>query len=259
MNSYMTDMLMRGRLDGRNPYGSEGGYVSSRPRRRDMARRRRRDGLMMDDMRRYEDGESDYTLDQMTRQRQPMEHDPYTPYGYYDYGYESDYARGGNSGRGRGGRDGHDVYPVEFMGKFAMPSRYDYARRREMDMRRGGSYSGYYTGDYAGDYGERLTREELHKWAKNLESEIEEKDRGIFSKENILKKAREMGIKFNEISEEEFYVTTLMMLTDYCKTLGTANMELYLKLAKDWLWDDDAEVKYGEKLAVYHDNIVEDD
>ena len=244
MNSYMTDMLMRNRMDGRNPYGSEGGYVSSsRPRRRDMARRRRTrmDNGMMGDMRNYAYDYNDYGYDERRRQRQSMDNN--------QYDYESDYGCG----------DGHHVYPVEFMGEFAMPYPHDYARRRGMDIRRGGRYSGYYTGDYAGDYGERLTREELHEWARKLEAEIEEKDRAMFSKENIIKKAREMGVKFDEVNEEEFYVTTLMMLTDYCKTLGTANMELYLKLAKDWLWDDDAEVQHGEKLAVYHDNIIEEE
>ena len=34
-------------------------------------------------------------------------------------------------------------------------------------------------------------------------------------------------------------------------------MDIYLRLAKDWLEDDDVSVKGGEKLAVYHDCIVE--
>ena len=75
-------------------------------------------------------------------------------------------------------------------------------------------------------------------------------------KQNSLK-AQEMGIKFDKFNQEEFYLTALMMYTDYCKTLGTANMDIYLRLAKDWLEDDDVSVKGGEKLAVYHDCIVE--
>lgn len=232
MSRPMFDMLMRRpRMDGRNPYGSKGGYVTSYdPRHRDMARgrRNRMDGLMMDDMRRYHEGKSEYSLGEMTQQRQPMRHDPYTPYGYYDE-------------RRMPRRDGHDVYPVEFMGAVGMPSSYE--TRRPMR-------------DYAGDYGDRLTRDELHRWAQDLLAEVEEKDRGIFSKENILKKARDLGIKFDEVNEDEFYVTTLMMLTDYSKTLGTANVDLYLKLAKDWLWDDDVDIRYGEKLAVYYDTVV---
>ena len=239
-------------MDRRNPYGSEGGYVVSR-RGRDMARGRRTmdmarggrmgmgrgraDRLMMDDMNRYREGSFEYSLADMTEQNQPVRHDPYTPYGYYDDGYY-DGRRGEmrNSVGGRGGRDGHD-YPMDYMG---------YDRRRD--------YRGYR--DYAGDYGEKLTRDELDRWSRELMSSVEEKDRQMFSKENVLKKAREMGIKFEEVSEDEFYVTTLMMLTDYCKTLGTASMDLYLKLAKDWLWDEDADVQGGEKLAVYFDNVI---
>ena len=62
--------------------------------------------------------------------------------------------------------------------------------------------------------------------------------------------------KYNNESKKEFYVTVLMMYTDYCKTLGTANFDVYLKLAKDWLVDDDIAVQGGEKLAAYHDKIV---
>ena len=52
------------RMDGRNPYGSEGGYVVSR--------RARGDRLMMEDMRRYNRGESDYELADLTRQNQEI-------------------------------------------------------------------------------------------------------------------------------------------------------------------------------------------
>ena len=46
----------------------------------------------------------------------------------------------------------------------------------------------------------------------------------------IRKRANEMGIKFDKYSFEEFYVVVLMKYTDHCKTLGTANMDIYLKL-----------------------------
>lgn len=288
MNRRMMDMLMRrgGGRDGRNPYGSRGGYVSSS--------RRMRDGLMMDDMRMYNENPSDYNLADMTRQNREIEHDPYMPRDYargrgsrrdYARGYENrgdygtgepyagvddfyernDMARGGR-GRDRAGdyadydyargrRDGHYgqmYYPIEAMGTFngyyGMGSEYDYARGRR-------DY-GY---DYAGDYGENLTKQELEHWNKKLMQEVEEKDKAFFSKENVKKKAQEMGIKFDKFNEEEFYLTALMMYTDYCKTLGTANMDTYLRLAKDWLEDKDVSVKGGEKLAVYHDCIVQGD
>ena len=125
----------------------------------------------------------------------------------------------------------------------------DYAR---------GRYRRDYTYDYVGgDFGENLGKEEISHWTNKLMKEVEDKDKQFFSKENIMRKAQEMGIKFDKFNQEEFYVTALMMYTDYCKTLGTANMDIYLRLAKDWLEDDDVSVKGGEKLAVYHDCIVE--
>ena len=73
----------------------------------------------------------------------------------------------------------------------------------------------------------------------------------------IMKKAQEMGIKFDKFTEEEFYTTVLMLYSDYKSSLGTANADIYLKLAKDWLCDEDAEMQYGEKLAAYYESVVE--
>lgn len=288
----MIDYMMS--RDGRNPYGSRGGYVvSGRRGRRDRARGR--DGLMMEDMRRYNAGEYEYDLAEMTRQNQEVRHDPYMPrdfetgmvnrgdYAGRDYNYDYrqyDMANGNraysqqDNARGRRdyerGRQYDMAYdyadmnlassgnyrPVEAMGYFT-----GYYGGEDMARGRGRrDYRGYdYGYDYTGDYGENLTKEELTHWAKRLMGEMEDKDKQFFAKENIMRKANEMGIKFDKFNEEEFYVAVLMMYTDYCKTLGSANMDIYLRLAKDWLEDDDVSVKGGEKLAVYHDNIVEDD
>jgi hypothetical protein len=89
-----------------------------------------------------------------------------------------------------------------------------------------------------------------------LKSKLDPKDKEMFTKEKVMKKAESMGIPFEDFSEEELYLTTLMMYTDYNKTLGSANLDIYMKLAKDWLMDDDVEVKGSEKLAKYYDEIV---
>lgn len=285
-NRRMMDYLMSRSMDGRNPYGSRGGYVTYR--------RGRRDGLMMEDMARYNRGESDMELSDMTRQNQEIRHDPYMPRDYEtgevyagvnDFDYEGvDMARGRRNydmARGGRGRDGHypmvqGYMPIEAMGRFT--GYYGMGEDYGYDMARGGRGSGrgrssggnrgdraardygYDHADdygYYGDYGENLSKQELEHWNKKLMKEVEDKDKQFFAKENIMKKAKEMGIKFDKFNEEEFYLTTLMMYTDYCKTLGTANMDIYLRLAKDWLEDKDVSVKGGEKLAVYHDCIVE--
>lgn len=194
--------------DARNPYGSEGSYVSSRsPYRRDRAREMRRD---MNDYRYDNIYNEDYGETQ------------YRDYGDYNYPYDN---------RNR------NYYPFEIYGGVDMRG-YDYRR------------------DYANDYGERLTREELHHWEKKLLDKIDEKDKAMFNKEMVLKKAKEIGIKFDDFNEDEFYIATLMVLTDFCKTLGTSNVDMYIKLAKDWLCDDDVKMQYGDKLAIYFDTIV---
>ena len=87
------------RYDSRNPYGSQGGYVSSR---------RNRDMLMYEDMRDYNYNPNMYDLADITRQNREIEHDPYTPYtpysdmrssrrnydGHYPYPYYMEFARG---------------------------------------------------------------------------------------------------------------------------------------------------------------------
>lgn len=153
------------------------------------------------------------------------------------------------------GSEGRTYYPMEAMGRFTgyygMPEK-DYARSRG----RGYDY-GY---DYAGDYGEGLTKDELEEWKMKLMKEVEEKDKHFFTKDNISMKARNLGAKMKDYNEEELCLVTLMVYTDYCKTVkkyaGT-NMDIYIELAKDWLEDEDSELKGSERLAVYHDCIIE--
>ena len=249
MSNMMRDYLMRRRMtDGRNPYGSEGGYVVSRRARGD--RRTGRD-YANDYPSRYSDSENQ----RLNSQR------------------EEDYARGR-------GYDGH-YEPIEIMGRFngyyggaedyARGRDYnygeDYARGRGRDYNYGNDYAhgrdyGYmpyppYMMDYASQGGEYLSDRDLQMWADKLMKKVEDKDKQFLSRENIRKRADEMGIKFEKYSFEEFYVVVLMKYTDHCKTLGTANMDIYLKLAKDFFEDPDTALRYGEKLAAYYYDIVE--
>lgn len=237
MNNMMRDYLMRRRMtDGRNPYGSEGGYVVSRRARGD--RRMGRD-YANDYPNRYSDSENQ----RLNNQR------------------EESYMRGREY-------DGH-YEPIEIMGRFNgyYGGAEDYARgMREQDYNYGRDYSYMPYPPYMMDYGygrdyaqggEYLSDKDLKMWADKLMRDVEEKDKQFLSRENIRKRADEMGIKFDKYSFEEFYVVVLMKYTDHCKTLGTANMDIYLKLAKDFFEDPDTAVRYGEKLAAYYDYIVE--
>lgn len=165
---------MRG--DGRNPYGSRGGYVTSRrPRGRDRG---------------YEDG------------------------GYYE-------------------------------GNFRGTTR-DYAGRDYDD------YNDY--GDYAAEH--VLSPAEIKEWKRDLMANVNDSSKMMLADENIMKKAKSMGIKFDKYTEDELILTTIMMFTDHWKTGGKGNVDMYIKLADDWLCDEDTAVCGGEKLATYYDAIV---
>lgn len=217
MREEMRDMR-RGRMDGRNPYGSRGGYV--RDYNYDMAR----------DYRYGSDGHyPEYDYRSNSRYSTSRDGRDYEHSREYDMGYDYNYDMRGNSG-GRAYDRGY----------------YDYARGR----------------DYAGDYGETLTKEELDEWSKKLMKEIDSSEKQYFTKENVVQKARQMGIKMDEFTEDELYTATLMAYTDYrdaVKPFVGSNMEIYLFLGKAFLTDKDASIKGGEKLAVYHDCIVEDE
>lgn len=134
--------------------------------------------------------------------------------------------------------DRHYDYPM-------MSRRYDYARGRNYRGRR--------------DYGETeyLSDEDLMDWSRDLLESIEQKDRPMYTRENITRRAKDMGVNFKDFSEDELVVTTLMMVTDYGKTLGTTNLDTMLRLAKDWLCDEDSELQYGEKLAAYYEYVID--
>ena len=162
---------------------------------------------------------------------------------------------------------GSTYYPIQAMGTFegyyGMPEQ-DYARggRRDYgyDMRydmRGYHNNMDYGYDYGGDYGEKLTKEDLEHWDKRLMKKVHDRDKHFFTKENIINRAKSMGVQMNEFNEEELFTTVLMMYTDHCDSVGQ-NYDMYVKLAQDFLEDDDTSVSGGEKLAVYYDCIVED-
>lgn len=128
------------------------------------------------------------------------------------------------------------------------------------DVRRVGNfeYDTYYDGrDYGSEY--RLSSRELKEWSKDLLDEIKPEYRQSFEKEKFEKRIREMGIEPREYSIEDLYVATLMIETDFGKTLtkyGLNNLDVVISMAKDWLEDDDVDMRYGEKLGAYYFNIV---
>ena len=204
------DMRSRGMRmrDGRNPYGSRGGYVVSDRRGRDYGR--------MDDYGRTSEYRTEYPDMAYSRSRMSRTRD----YGERDYEYDRDYG----------------------------------------DVRRIGNfeYDTYYDGrDYGGEY--KLSSRELKEWARDLLDEVKSEQRQSFEKENFERKVREMGIEPREYSMEELYVATLMAETDFGDTLskyGINNIDVAICLGRDFLKDDDVDMRYGEKLGAYYFNVV---
>ena len=109
--------------------------------------------------------------------------------------------------------------------------------------------------DMRGDYhsskgGEEEYYEDLERWTEKLKR----KDRFHIKKEEIISSAKQMGVRFDEFTEEEFYVVYLMMVSDY-KAVAN-DFRSYLNMAKEWLMDDDIEVSPSEKLCIYYYEIV---
>lgn len=205
MNKYLRDRAMR--KDMRNPYGSRGGYVSSR-------KGRGRDRAM------------DYGHDY-------PEHD-----GRYDMRYDSRRMDSRYDRDMEYPRESHRPMDYEIYGVGGMRPMYDY--RGRMDY-------GY---DYASEDMEKEWHEDLEEWMHKL------KKHDIFNmpKEQIIQKARDMGVTFHEYNEKEFITTYYMMISDYKNVSNDPHF--YLVLAKQFLEDEDSELKGSDKLCAYYYEVV---
>ena len=174
-----------------------------------------------------------------------------------DYGYPMDYAHDNPEHRymddARNGRDRY--YPERFYMDYERPyeSRrtYDY----NYDMRgdyRGRDYRRDYRDyrDYADDDYDKEYHEDLAKWTNKLK----QYDRFGLSKEQVVQKARDMGVSFNEYEPDEFYAVYLMQVSDYPSIANEPHT--YLAMAKSWLEDKDIELEPSEKLCKYMYEIV---
>ena len=264
----MMDMRM---MDGRNPYGSRGGYVTSRRSRRDR-------GMDYADYGRdYRGG--DYEHGAMYGDRAYSEQDmergrrDYESMGQSDMGYDYADMRRRRNARGQymsdRAYDGEDYgsfheergfKPVEAMGYFTgyYGGGQDMARGGRYDMR--GRYD--YGYDYGEDYGQNLTKEELEQWRMKLDKEVgDEQSKHFFKKENIEQKARQMGIEMKHFNADELAIASYMLYSDFCKSLKPyigQNMDVFVKMGEEFLNDPDSAVKGGEKLALYYDMVSGD-
>ena len=261
-------------MDMRDMRGMDGRRLPPRNARGEFRRRRRGDRGMMyhpeHDMRR--DMNYDGRMSYPNRDYGDMRGGDYAQGQMGGRNMRGDY-RGNNMGdmarRGEYGYDGHypqgqgsTYYPIEAMGVFngyyGMPEQ-DYARggRRDYgyDMRYGRDYGYDYGYDY-GDYGQVLSDEELKEWEHKLLSKLSDQEKQVFSKDAIMQKIKQMGIKMDDFSEKELYVNTLANYTDHKKSIGM-NPDLAIKLAYDDFCDDDSKYEGAEWLSVYFDTFVD--
>lgn len=240
MNRYSRDMLMRRNMrDMRNPYGSRGGYVSSRRPRRDRE---------MGDYNDYDMRGGDYGL----------------TYGYHNVGidasypsYEQDFYEQDERDFARGRRNDYNYYDMR-----SADYGYDMARGgRGRGRSRGRDYGDYQ--DY-GDYGEdmKLSKKDMEKWKKHLHNS-DGTNGEHFRKEQIEQMAKQWGTDVNKYGGiETFAMAMNMMYSDYClvaKKYGVDRPEFYAEMTKAFLDDKDFDGEGAEKLALYYKCIVEKD
>ena len=242
-------LMERQRRDGRNPYGSRGGYVTQRRRGRDRA---------MDGRDYYSERDSRHDYRR----------------GSYDRG--PDYHMGSQHNR---------EYPrpaqYEMRGMAEVMPRHDYGDYRDYrDYNDYGDYNDYrrtsqgrYTyrgyrdygedyGDYGedyGDYGEDyatgdVSEETYHKELKKFIEKNKEKDRFKLEKEHIIKSAKQMGVNFEEFDEDEFVAVYYMLVADYPNSFP--QYQSYIDMARQWMESKTSKRKNSDKFCAYLHEIV---
>lgn len=170
------------------------------------------------------------------RDRMRSENDYRNPYG----------SRGGYvvSRRGRGrDRDMREDYERDY-------ARYDREYNRDYDYEYDREYR---SRDYARyDYAEEDEeyKEDLEEWCEKLKR----KDRFKIPKEQIIQRAKSMGVKFDEYEEDEFLTAYYYVMNAY--PTATNDYNVYLKMAKEFLEEKDIAVSPSEKLCIYMYKIV---
>lgn len=96
-----------------------------------------------------------------------------------------------------------------------------------------------------------------NEWISKMTNE--DGTRGAYwSKMETSEVARNNGVTFDTIDEDDWYITMNMIYSDYshiAKRYGVDSISFYVDLAKQWLWDRDT--KNGKcKLMAYYFNVV---
>lgn len=179
--------------------------------------------------------------------------------GYVDSRMSRDY-RGDMRQDMRGDMRGRDYRSDYNMGGSRMGMQRDSMDHNRYDYRQS-DYAGYDRRGYEVygsmrpmEYDYKAKEEEYEKDLKHWIKKMESKNKFHYSKDQVIQRAKEMNIKFDEFTEDEFYAAYLAMVTDYKKISDDFNA--YISLAKDFLMDDDIAVSPSEKICIYMYEIV---
>lgn len=107
------------------------------------------------------------------------------------------------------------------------------------------------------DKAHALTPEEEKMWVAHMENS-DGTTGAHWTMDQTTAVAKQYGIMFDHIDEADFYTALNMIYSDYGKTLtdaGISDVGVFVKLAKDFLFDEDA-VSPKEKLHCYYKYIV---
>lgn len=173
-----------------------------------------------------------------------------------DYGYDrmGDMARNGQYSSQQSDRH----YPEYDYARSGGSNQYSGQSSRDYygDMTRRSGYFDYNTYDERGDYGEdeyKLTPTEIRKWDREL------KQTGAkYTADQVRQIAQQHGIRFDEFTPELLTAVANMMYSDYNDTLR-GDITMYVKLAKDFLCDEDFDGTPEEKAYLYYNVIVNKD
>lgn len=129
---------------------------------------------------------------------------------------------------------------------------FDYDTDYGYDMARNRDYNYDMRGrDYA-EENYKLTPTEIRKWEKELKKE----NGSAFTTDQVRQIAQQHGIRFEEFTPELLTVIANMMYSDYGETVK-GDISTFVKLAKDFLCDDDFDGTPEEKAYLYYTAIVE--
>ena len=155
------------------------------------------------------------------------------------------------------GRDYRDMnyredYRSDYRGDYRSDYRGDYRSdyRGDYNYYENGRTSDYRGQDYRGqDYHSQeqlmsMYKQDLEKWTYKLK----EKDRFKLPKEEVIKKAKNMGVAFMDYTENEFYVMYLLMLSLFKSVANEPHT--YLAMAKSALEDSSSSLSPSEKVQV---------